>query len=138
MRIRLTVVALALSGVFLVVWRGLAIEGPTIDQPNCSIQAPCAVEPQIGIPAHDLLMSEPQLASARAGDGTLARIRFAPHASASDITEFLVANSISVVDGPKSGEMFTVRLPETGTKKNDLIKRIQLETAIVDFIATVQ
>jgi hypothetical protein len=43
-----------------------------------------------------------------------------------------------VVDGPKSGEMFTVRLPETGKKKNDLIKRIQLETAIIDFIATVQ
>ena len=140
MRIRLTVVAtaLALSGISLVVWRGLAIEGPTIDQPNCSIQAPCAVGPQIGIPVHDLYVSEPELASARAGDGTLARIRFAPHASASDITEFLVANSISVVDGPKSGEMFTVRLPETGTKKNDLIKRIALETAIIDFIATVQ
>lgn len=138
MRIRLTVVALALSGICLGVWRGLAIEGPMIDQPNCSIQAPCAVEPQLGIPAHDLFMNEPELASARAGDGTLARIRFAPHALASDITEFLVANSISVVDGPKSGEMFTVRLPETGNKKNDLIKRIQLETAIVDFIATVQ
>jgi hypothetical protein len=132
MRIRLTVVAtaLALSGIGLGVWRGLAIEGPTIDQPNCSIQAPCAVGPQIGIPVHDLFISEPVLASARAGDGTLARIRFAPHASASDITEFLVANSISVVDA--------VRLPETGQKKNDLIKRIQLETAIVDFIATVQ
>jgi len=31
-----------------------------------------------------------------------------------------------------------VRLPEIGKKKADLIKRIALETAIVDFIATVQ
>jgi hypothetical protein len=140
LRIRLTVVAtaLALSGICFGVWRGLAIEGPTIDQPNCNIQAPCAVGPQIGIPAHDLLVTEPQLASARAGDGTLARIRFAPNAAAGDITEFLVANSISMVDGPQSGGMYTVRLPETGKKKNDLIKRIAVETAIVDFIATVQ
>jgi hypothetical protein len=140
MRIRLTVVAtaLALSGISLGVWRGLALEGPTIDQRNCNIQAPCAVGPQIGIPAHDLVITEPELASARPGDDTLARIRFAPKAAAADITEFLVANSISVVDGPKSGEMFTIRLPETGKKKFDLIKRLQLETAIVDFIATVQ
>jgi hypothetical protein len=34
--------------------------------------------------------------------------------------------------------MYTVRLPETGQKKNDLIKRIAVETAIVDFIAAVQ
>ena len=140
MRIRLTVVAtaLALSGISLVVLRGLAIEGPTIDQPNCSIQAPCAVGPQIGIPVHDLFVTAPELASARAGDGTLASIRFTPNAAAGDITEFLVANSISVVDGPKGGGMYTIRLPETGQKKNDLIKRIAVETAIVDFIATVQ
>jgi hypothetical protein len=140
MRIRLTVVAtaLALSGISFGVWRGLAIEGPTIDQPSCNIQAPCAVEPQFGIPAHDLFITEPELASARAADGTLASIRFAPHAVAADITEFLVANSISLVDGPKSGGMYIVRLPEAGKKKNDLIKRIAVETAIVDFIAAVQ
>jgi len=140
MRIRPTVVAtaLALSGISFAVWRGLAIEGPTIDQPNCSIQAPCAVGPQIGIPVHDLFVTGPELASARAGDGTLASIRFTANAAAGDITEFLVANSISVVDGPKGGGMYTVRLPETGQKKNDLIKRIAVETAIVDFIATVQ
>jgi hypothetical protein len=140
MRIRLTVVAtaLALSGISFGVWRGLAIEGPTIDQPSCSIQAPCAVGPQFGIPAHDLFISEPELASARAAEGTLASIRFAAHAAAADITEFLIANSISVVDGPKSGGMYIVRLPETGKKKAELIKRIAVETAIVDFIATVQ
>jgi hypothetical protein len=140
MRIRLTLVAtaLALTGISFGVWRGLAIEGPTIEQPDCNIQAPCAVGPQFGIPAHDLIVTGPELASARAADGTLARIRFAPQAAAADIAEFLVANSISVVDGPKGSGMYTVRLPETGKKKGDLIKRIAIETAIVDFIATVQ
>jgi hypothetical protein len=143
MRFRLTAVAaaLALGGISFGVWRGLAIQGPTIDQPDCSIRAalpPCAAEPHFGIPVHDLIVTEPELASARAAYGTLAVIRFAPKAAAADITEFLVANSISVVDGPKGGEMFTVRLPETGKKKADLIKRIAIETAIVDFIATVR
>jgi hypothetical protein len=140
-RLKMAAIALALSGVSIGVWSGLANRQSMLDPIDCNIQAPlphCANEQQLGIAAHDLVINEPELASAPANDGTLARIRFVPKAAAADITEFLIANSISVVDGPKSGGMYTVRLPETGKKKADLIKRIAIETAIVDFIATVQ
>jgi hypothetical protein len=132
-------IAIVLSGASIGLWRALANHELAGDQIDCNIQAPlppCAEtsEPQV----NDLVISEPKLASARANDGTLASIRFAPKAAAADITEFLVANSISVVDGPKSGGLYIVRLPETGRKKTDLIKRIAVETQIVDFIAAVQ
>jgi len=141
MRTRLVAAAIAvvLTGVSVGLWRGLASRESAADQIDCNIQAPLppcagATEPQLG----DLVVNEPKLASTRPNDGTLASIRFAPKAAASDITEFLVANSISVVDGPKSGGLYIVRLPETGKKKTDLIKRIAVETQIVDFIAAVQ
>jgi hypothetical protein len=141
-RFRAAAVALVLVGLSIGVWRAFADRGTTAGPIDCNVGAPlppCAGGPPPSITAHDLLMGgEPELASAKVDDGTLARIRFAPTAAVADITEFLVANSISVVDGPKLGGMYTVRLPETGSKKADLIKRIAVETSIVDFIATVQ
>ncbi len=140
-RFRAAVIALVLVGLSIGMWRALADHRTTAGPIDCNIGAPlppCAGAPPPSITAHDLLIGEPELASAKADDGTLARIRFAPTAAAADITEFLAANSISMVDGPKVGGMYTVRLPETGRKKADLIKRIAVETSIVDFIATVQ
>ena len=142
MRTRLvaaTAIVVAVTGASIGLWRAFASNESAVDQIDCNIQAPvppCAgiAEPLLG----DLVINEPKLASARANDGTLASIRFAPKAAVADITEFLVANSISVVDGPRTGGMYIVRLPETGRKKSDLIKRIAVETAIVDFIAAVQ
>jgi hypothetical protein len=132
-------VALALSGISVVTWRGLADQRAA--NADCNFADPlssCADGPKLGIPARDLTGAEPKLASARVNDGTLAVIRFAPKALAADITEFLDAYSITMVDGPKGGGMYTVRLPQAGRTKNDLIKRLQIETAIVDFIAGVQ
>jgi hypothetical protein len=147
MRFRLKIVAgvFALGAIATAMWQGF-VRHEVASPVDCNIQAPlpgCAGEPQFDIRAHDVAMANfgpapPALASAPANDGTLASIRFVPTAAAADITEFLVANSITLVDGPKSGGMYTVRLPETGKKKNELIKRIAIETAIVDFIATVQ
>lgn len=147
MRFRLKVVTavFALGAIATAMWQGLIRHQPATPV-DCNIGAPlpgCAGEPQFDIRAHDVLMADfgpapPALASAPPNDGTLASIRFVPTAPAEDITEFLVANSITLVDGPKTGGFYTVRLPETGKKKNELIKRISIETAIVDFIATVQ
>jgi hypothetical protein len=140
-RLKVAAIALALSGVSIGLWSAFAYRRSALDPIDCNIQAPlpsCAKAQQAGMAAHGVGISEPELASAPVNDGTLARVRFAPKAAAADITEFLVANSISVVDGPKTGGMYTVRLPETGKKKADLIKRIAIETAIVEFIATVQ
>jgi hypothetical protein len=138
--LKMAAVACALCGVFVGVWRGLAEQKSAIDRADC-IRDPlsaCAPEPPLGIPVGDLVYAEPELASAPVNDGTLAIIRFAPKAQAADITEFLAANSLRVVDGPKVGGMYTIRLPEAGKTRGDLIRRLQLETAIVDFIATVE
>jgi hypothetical protein len=80
----------------------------------------------------------PEMASANVSDGTLAVIRFASNTTAADITEFLMTNKATVVGGPRSGGIYTIRLAETGQAKNDLIMRLQDQSTIVDFIATVQ
>ena len=78
------------------------------------------------------------LASAEVRDGTLAVIRFVPRAEAADIATFLVANNASVIDGPMSGGMYTIRLPETGKAKEDHIKQMQAQSSIVDIVAPKQ
>jgi hypothetical protein len=78
-----------------------------------------------------------ELASVGVTDTSLAVIRFAPKAEAVGITKFLEIHNVSVVDGPKSSGMFTIRLPETGRAKDDLLKQMEAQSAIVEFIATV-
>ncbi len=81
-----------------------------------------------------------QLASYGQSDGSLASIRFSPQATAADITRFLNANQAQVVEGPKQGR-YTVRLSVSGLPKDEIvkvIKRMQDDTKIVDFIAAVE
>jgi len=77
------------------------------------------------------------LASAES-DGTLAAIRFTPKAEVGQITTFLLANKASMIDGPMTGGIYTIRLPESGKAKEDHIKLMQAQSTIVDFIATKQ
>jgi hypothetical protein len=89
--------------------------------------------------AHNQGSSErTEMASAEVRDGTLAVIRFVPKAEAADITKFLFANNASVIDGPMTGGMYTIRLPETGKAKDDHIKQMQAQTTIVEIIAPKQ
>jgi hypothetical protein len=83
-------------------------------------------------------VSGTELASADVSDGTLAAIRFAPKADVADITNFLIANKASIVDGPKSGGVYVIRLPATGQTKDDLITGMNAKTAIVEFVTTVR
>lgn len=84
-----------------------------------------------------------QTASAPAtapADGAFALIRFAPQASAADITKFLEANKASIVSGPTAGGMYRVRVAVTGLPKADLaaiVKKLQ-EDKVVGFIATTE
>jgi hypothetical protein len=78
------------------------------------------------------------LASADVSDGTLAAIRFAPKAQADQITAFLTANQASMIDGPVVGGMYTIRLRETGKAKEDHIKLMAQQTAVVELIAPKQ
>jgi anti-sigma-K factor RskA len=80
------------------------------------------------------------LASHETGD-SLAIVRFTPQATAADITKFLDAHKAVMVDGPKKGGMFTMRLPASGMSKPDvakLVQQMQTETKIVEFIAAKQ
>jgi anti-sigma factor RsiW len=71
-------------------------------------------------------------------EGSFAVVRFAPQATAADITKFLNAYKVSVVDGPRPGGLYRVRLAMTGMPKDQLgkiIKQMQAETTVVGFVA---
>jgi anti-sigma factor RsiW len=70
--------------------------------------------------------------------GTFALIRFAPQASADDVTKFLETNKLSIASGPAVGGLYKVRVAVTGIPKAELariVKKLQ-EDKVVDFIAT--
>jgi anti-sigma-K factor RskA len=79
----------------------------------------------------------PGLASAP-NEGSYAVLRFAPQATANDITNFLGAYKATVVEGPLAGQLYRVRLSETKLPKEEVDKivgQMQSESKIVDFIA---
>jgi hypothetical protein len=70
--------------------------------------------------------------------GTFALIRFAPQASADEITKFLEANKLSIASGPMAGGLYKVRVAVTGIPKGELariVKKLQ-DDKVVGFIAT--
>ena len=83
--------------------------------------------------------SGPRLASAP-NEGSYAVLRFAPQATANDITDFLGAYKAKLVDGPLNmgGPVYRVRLSETKLPKEEvgkIVRQMQSESKIVDFIA---
>ena len=80
--------------------------------------------------------SEPGLASAPS-EGSYAVVRFAPQATADDITKFLGAYKASVAEGPLNGQLYRIRLSETKLPKEEVAKiigQMRSESKIVDFI----
>jgi hypothetical protein len=80
--------------------------------------------------------SDLALASAE-NDGTLAAIRFTPKADMGQITSFLLSNKTSMIDGPITGGIYKIRLPETGKAKEDHVKQMA-QSPIVELIAPTQ
>ena len=83
--------------------------------------------------------TEPSLASAPS-EGSYAVVRFAPQATANDITNFLGAYKAKVVDGPlnTATPLYVIRLSETKLPKEEvgkIIRQMRSESKIVDFIA---
>jgi Flp pilus assembly protein CpaB len=83
--------------------------------------------------------SGPELASAP-NKGSYAVVRFAPQATANDITNFLRAYKTKVVDGPLNtgSALYRIQLSETKLPKEEvgkIIRQMQSESKIVDFIA---
>jgi hypothetical protein len=128
--------------IFVALWRAPTPQSVAIDQVECNSRDPlssCAIERDSGTPLGDgLVFEQPELQSAAVPDQSLAVVRFASKASSADIQEFLDANQVSVVDGPKNGGLYTLRLRVIGEAKKDVINHLQAQSAIVEFIATVQ
>ena len=81
--------------------------------------------------------SEPGLASAPS-EGSYAVVRFAPQATADDITKFLGAYKASMVEGPLNGQLYRIRLSETKLPKEEvgeIVRQMQSESKVVNFIA---
>jgi anti-sigma factor RsiW len=72
------------------------------------------------------------------GDGAYALIRFAPQASAADVTKFLEANKAVITGGPSPGGIYRVRVSATHLSPAELaevIGRLQQADKIVGFVA---
>jgi hypothetical protein len=76
--------------------------------------------------------------SGTAADGVAALVGFVPEASAGEIAAFLQANRMSIVDGPRAGGVFRVRIADRGTAPADVeatLARLRAETRLVRFVA---
>ena len=72
--------------------------------------------------------------------GSFALIRFAPQASAGDVTKFLEANKLTIAGGPSAGGLYRVRVAESKlaqAERDSLIKKLQGDK-VVSFIVTTE
>jgi hypothetical protein len=73
--------------------------------------------------------------------GSYALIGFTPQASTADVTKFLEAHKATIVDGPKPGGLYRIRVSAAALPKNDLaaiVKQMQDESKIVRFVAATE
>src|SRR5262249_48648642 len=81
--------------------------------------------------------SGPGLASAPS-EGSYAVVRFAPQATADDISNFLRAYKATVVEGPLKGQLYPTRLSETKLPEEEvgkIVRQMQSESNVVGFVA---
>jgi hypothetical protein len=76
-------------------------------------------------------------------EGSFAVVRFAPQATASEITNFLGAHKATLIDGPlKSGSsLYRLRLADEklpAAEVNKIIRQMQEESRVVGFVAVAQ
>jgi hypothetical protein len=72
------------------------------------------------------------------GQGSYLLIRFAPTATAAEVAKYLEVNKLGVVDGPRAGGLYKVRVTPPNLSKEDLgriAKRMQDDSKIVSFVA---
>jgi hypothetical protein len=84
---------------------------------------------------------EVQSAPSYRGVDTIVKIRFVPQATVAEIGKFLDAHHAVVVNGPKQGGLYDVRIATGILSAPELTKqvqRMQSESKIVDFIATIE
>jgi hypothetical protein len=70
--------------------------------------------------------------------GTFALARFAPGATTGAVTAFLEANQASIVDGPRPGGLYRLRIADkalTLAERDQAIARLAADTSIIGFVA---
>lgn len=73
--------------------------------------------------------------------GSYALIGFTAQASAADVTKFLEAHKAAIVDGPKPGGLYRIRVAQAALPKSDLaaiVKQMQDDSKIVRFVAATE
>jgi hypothetical protein len=73
--------------------------------------------------------------------GSYALIGFTPQASAADVTKFLETHKASIVEGPKPGGLYRIRVSAAVLPKHDLaaiVKQMQDDSKIVRFVAATE
>ncbi len=73
-----------------------------------------------------------------AGVGTFVLVRFAPAATAAEITGFLQAHGATLIEGPKRDATFRLRVAQSKLPAGDLddiVKRMQGNAKVVTFVA---
>jgi hypothetical protein len=96
-------------------------------------------EPGSETPAAYRTASAPTRSFAPAGSYAL--IGFTAQASAADVTKFLEAHRAEIVEGPKPGGLYRIRIVQAALPKNDLaaiVKQMQDESKIVRFVAATE
>jgi hypothetical protein len=79
--------------------------------------------------------------TAAAAPGAFALVRFNPNATAADITKFFDGHKASVVEGPRAGGIYRIRVAATSLSKDELAKvvaQLAEDKSIVAFIAPAQ
>jgi len=80
-----------------------------------------------------------ELSSASSTSSAHAEIRFTAQTTSSEINRFLDVYGASIVDGPKSGGFYSIRFARVPKAEiANIIQRMQAESRIVDFIASVE
>ncbi len=70
--------------------------------------------------------------------GSFVILSFNPDASAAAVTAFLTTNKLAVVDGPRAGGLYRVRVASTALPKEqvaDIVEKLKAQAAIVRFVA---
>ena len=75
---------------------------------------------------------------AAATPGAYVLVGFVPQASAADVTKLLETYKASIVDGPRAGDLYRIRIGEAGLSRDEVAKivdQIQQERAVIRFAA---
>ena len=70
--------------------------------------------------------------------GSYALVGFVPQTSVADVTKLLETYKASIVDGPRAGDLYRIRIGEAGLSRDELagiIGRLQRESGVIRFAA---